>query len=70
MQKSLVSGDQFYIVGDMLMEINVFTPGGLGISQDSYDEDFAGAVIRDLERKVRMRAHYPQGLPNKALACL
>lgn len=58
------------VVGDKLMEINVFTPGGLGLTQNAYEENFATAIIADLERKVRMRAHYPAGLPNKALACL
>lgn len=58
------------IVGDKLMEVNVFTPGGLGSSQNIYDVDFTPKVIEDLERKVRMRAHYPQGIANKALAAL
>lgn len=58
------------IVGDKLMEINVFTPGGLGSSQELSEEDFTTAIIKDLERKVRMRSHYPEGMPNKALACL
>ena len=58
------------IVGDKLMEINVFSPGGLGSSQNIYDVDFTPRIIEDLERKVRMRSHYPQGLPNKALAAM
>lgn len=58
------------IVGDKLMEVNVFTPGGLGSSQNAYDIDFSPAVIDDLERKVRIRAHYPQGIANRTLAML
>lgn len=58
------------IVGDKLMEVNVFTPGGLGSSQNIYDVDFTPRIIEDLERKVTMRAHYPGGLPNKALAAM
>lgn len=58
------------IVGDKLMEINVFTPGGLGSSQNIYDVDFTPRIIEELERKVKMRSHYPQGLPNKSLAAL
>ncbi|MGO4957664.1 glutathione synthetase [Luteococcus sp. Sow4_B9] len=58
------------IVGDKLMEINVFTPGGLGSSQNIYDVDFTPKVIGALERKVAMQAHYPQGLPNKTLAAM
>ncbi|MDO5740767.1 MAG: glutathione synthetase [Ornithinimicrobium sp.] len=58
------------IVGDKLMEINVFSPGGLGSCQALYDVDFAPAVIEDLERKVAMRAHYGRELANAALATL
>ena len=46
------------IVGDKLMEVNVFTPGGLGSCQQLYDVDFTQPVIEALERKVELRAHY------------
>jgi glutathione synthase len=55
------------IVGDKLMEINVFSPGGLGSAQELYGVDFAPAIIGELERKVRMRQHYPE-IHNRALA--
>ncbi|MGD8148875.1 N-formylglutamate amidohydrolase [Ornithinimicrobium sp. Y1694] len=58
------------IVGDKLMEVNVFSPGGLGSCQGLYDVDFAPAVIADLEHKVAMRAHYGRQLPNASLATL
>ncbi|GAA3606985.1 glutathione synthase [Marihabitans asiaticum] len=58
------------IVGDKLMEINVFSPGGLGSCQALYDVDFSPAIIDDLERKVAMRRHYPGALPNVRLATL
>lgn len=58
------------IVGDKLMEVNVFSPGGLGISQKLYEANFAERVIHDLERKVQMRKHYPMGISNKSLATL
>lgn len=45
------------IVGDKLMEVNVFSPGGLGISEKLYEENFAGAVIEEIERKVGVRKH-------------
>lgn len=56
------------IVGDKLMEVNVFSPGGLGSSQALTGVDFAPAVIADLERKVRMREHYE--LDNTTLAAM
>ena len=58
------------IVGDKLMEVNVFSPGGLGISQKLYEQNFAEAVILDLERKVGVRRHYGPGLSNRDLATL
>jgi glutathione synthase len=58
------------IVGDKLMEVNVFSPGGLGSCQQLYDVDFAPAIIKDLERKAGMRAHYGPQLHNRALATL
>ena len=58
------------IVGDKLMEVNVFTPGGLGSCQALYDVNFAPAVIADLERKVRIRSHYEAHLDNAHLATI
>jgi len=52
------------IVGDKLMEVNVFSPGGLGSSGALYDVDFSTVVIQDLERKVGMLEHYGSKLPN------
>jgi glutathione synthase len=44
------------IVGDKLMEINVFSPGGLGSAAKFEKVDFAGAVIEALELKAGVRA--------------
>ncbi|MGQ0632631.1 MAG: glutathione synthase [Sporichthyaceae bacterium] len=45
------------IVGDRLLEINVFSPGGLGSAQQASGADFTGAVLDALEAKVGRRAH-------------
>jgi glutathione synthase len=58
------------IVGDKLMEVNVFSPGGLGSCQRLYGADFAVPVIEDLERKVELRRHYGPALDNVRLATL
>jgi glutathione synthase len=58
------------IVGDKLMEVNVFSPGGLGSCQALYDVDFAPAIISDLERKVTLRDHYGDQLTNVSRATL
>ena len=55
------------IVGDKLMEINVFSPGGLGSAKELYEVDFAPVIIAELERKVDIRRHYPE-IDNRSLA--
>ena len=58
------------IVKDKLMEINVFTPGGLGSVQHHTGIDFSEVVIRDLERKVSYRKYYGTNIRNVELATL
>lgn len=58
------------IVGDKLMEVNVFSPGGLGSCQKLYGVDFAPAIINDLARKVDIRQHYGITLDNTTLATI
>ena len=58
------------LVGDKLMEANVFSPGGLGSASDLHGEDFASAVIEALEQKVAIRPGYGASLPNAALATM
>jgi glutathione synthase len=58
------------VVGDKLMEINVFSPGGLGSCQKLYDVDFTETVIEALERKVALRPNYGPTLDNARLATL
>lgn len=58
------------IVGDKLMEVNVFSPGGLGSAGHLEEADFAGAVIESLEHKLVLRGAYGEALPNAALATL
>ncbi len=58
------------IVGDKLMEVNVFSPGGLGSCQHLYEENFAISVIEDLERKVDFRKHYGNQISNVSLATI
>jgi glutathione synthase len=46
------------IVGDRILELNVFTPGGLHAVAELYGIDASDVVIADLERRVRLRAAY------------
>jgi glutathione synthase len=58
------------IVEDKLMEINVFSPGGLGSSQQHTGIDFAEVVIRDLERKAKYKSYYGTRIRNVDIATL
>lgn len=58
------------IVEDKLMEINVFSPGGLGNAELTTGEDFTEVVIADIERKTRYRKYYGPQLQNVALATM
>jgi glutathione synthase len=59
------------IVADKLMEVNVFSPGGLGTCETLYDRRFTEAVVDALEQKVEARRHYDVGtMDNKQLATL
>ena len=58
------------IVGDKLMEINVFSPGGLGSAQEFEKVDFTRHVIEALERKVQYAAHYRRSSDHAVIAML
>jgi glutathione synthase len=58
------------IVGDRLMEVNVFSPGGLGNCETLYGVKFTDAVIDALEHKIELREHYGDSLTNVRLATL
>jgi glutathione synthase len=58
------------IVGDKLMEINVFSPGGLGSAQKFEKVNFPHAVIESLERKVSYMTYYRRNFDNIEMAAL
>jgi glutathione synthase len=58
------------IAGDKLMEINVFSPGGLMSCEEMYDASFSDAVIDAIEHKVDLRRDYGHRLDNPQLATL
>lgn len=58
------------IVGDKLMEINVFSPGGLGSAQKFEKVNFSHAVIDALERKVEYMNFYRRNFDNEEMATL
>jgi glutathione synthase len=54
------------IVGDKVLEVNVFTPGGIHSNRELYGIDVAEVVIRDLERRVEVRRAYRKTLDRVA----
>jgi glutathione synthase len=58
------------IVGDKLMEINVFSPGGLGSAQKFEQVNFSHGVIAALERKVEYMSYYRRNFDNVEMATL
>ena len=52
------------VVGDKLMEINVFSPGGLGSAQTFTKVNFCKYVIGALERKVNYMKAYGRNFDN------
>ncbi len=58
------------IVGDKLMEINVFSPGGLGSAQKFEKVNFSHAVIAAMERKVEYMSYYKRSFDNVEMAIL
>ena len=58
------------IVGDKLMEINVFSQGGLGSAQKFEKVNFSHAVLESLVRKSEYMGYYRRNFSNVELATL
>jgi glutathione synthase len=58
------------IVGEKIMEVNVFSPGGLGSARRLQRIDFTPSVIEAIERKVEYRHNYPRAVDNLEVATL
>ena len=58
------------IVGDKMIELNVDTPGGISFMEDLSGVNFSGAIIDDLERKIRLQRQYDGTLTNRQLAVI
>lgn len=58
------------IVGNKIMEINVFSPGGLDSAEHFEKVNFSEAIIKDIERKVHMKQHSKFVMRNREWAVL
>ncbi len=58
------------IVGDKILEVNVFSPGNLKSCSDMARVDFSVPIIESIERKVAIRKDYGTVFDNRHLAVL
>ncbi len=58
------------IVGDKMMEINVFSPGGLGSAQQFEKTNFSLQVIEAIERKVQYAQYCGRNYDNVDMCTL
>src|SRR5690606_40529910 len=58
------------IVGDKIMELNLFSPGGLYSAEQLGKEKFGQAMIESIENKVAYKKHYGGKIPNAVLATM
>ena len=58
------------IVGDKLMEVNVFSPGALNMISKMYDVNFGEVVIEAIENKVMYKKIYGPYVDNITIATL
>jgi len=58
------------IAGDKLMEINIFSPGGLTTAQKLQKADFVGPIVEAMEKKVQYAIYYGRKLDNASMAVL
>ena len=58
------------IVGDKILEVNVFSPGNLVSCSEMAGVDFSVPIIEAIERKVQAKADYPHDFSNRHLAVI
>jgi glutathione synthase len=58
------------IAGDRVLEVNVFSPGGLGSCERLSEVDFTNAIIRAVEKKCDVAAAYRGTFRNARIAML
>ena len=58
------------IVGNKLMEINVFSPGGFGSAKKFEGVNFSEAVVKALERKTQAMTYYQRQFDNISMAII
>ncbi|MGY0504452.1 glutathione synthetase [Luteimonas sp. e5] len=58
------------IIGDTILEVNVFSPGNLFTCSEMAGINFAGMIMQSIERKLEIRDQYPGQFTNGQLAVM
>jgi glutathione synthase len=58
------------IVGDKILEVNVFSPGNLHSCSELAGVDFSVPILESIERKVAIKSQYAHAFDNRHLAIL
>lgn len=58
------------IIGDVILEVNVFSPGNLFSCCEMAGVNFAGKVMQSIERKLEIRKQFPGHFENCSLAVM
>ncbi len=58
------------IVGDKILEVNVFSPGNLHSCSELAGVDFSVPILEAIERKVAIKSQYARAFDNRHLAIL
>lgn len=58
------------IVGNKIMELNLFSPGGMASAEQLEKVKFAEAMIASIENKIAYKKHYGGKIPNAMLATM
>ncbi len=58
------------IIGDVILEVNVFSPGNLFSCSEMAGVNFAGTILSSVERKLEIRGEFPGHFGNCSLAVM
>ena len=58
------------IIGDTILEVNVFSPGNLGSCSEMAGVNFAELILASIERKVQISREFPGHFGNRRLAVM
>jgi glutathione synthase len=58
------------IIGDTILEVNVFSPGNLQACSELAGANFATAILQSLERKIEIGREFPGHFSNRSLAVM